>query len=376
MPEEKDEKLEYLKRGEVKTMQKDVAELREKEAKQEREKISQIKTEEEMQREKERKERAQGAAMEREMAGKEAKIKEEELKRLREEREKKAEVMEKEETKKEETRAEGFKELLKETQIKEEEERRKFLARVEAKVGSKEELPAPPPEPKRDMPKLSFKKPSFSQKLWIRIVLALLLLAILAAIATFWYWYLVVREKEAPPPVRTEEEIVPETPKIVEPSINERILEWGYDFPLIPRTIDTIIIHSVYNALGGDVHDIEMVIQEYKYYGVAAHYLITRDGIIYRLAPDEAIAYHAGASQMPDGRENVNDFSIGIEIINTKDESPTEYQYQALSQLVRYLQDKYNIVSENVLGHKDVAPNRKTDPWNFDWEKFNQLIKS
>ena len=56
MPEEKDEKLEYLKRGEVKTMQKDVAELREKEAKQEREKISQIKTEEEMQREKERKE--------------------------------------------------------------------------------------------------------------------------------------------------------------------------------------------------------------------------------------------------------------------------------------------------------------------------------
>ena len=382
---EKKEEKEFLARSEIKTMGKDVAALRETQAMQEREKIAEIKTEEEMQKEKERELRAQKAALEREMAEKEAKIKEEELKRLREEREKKAEVIEKEETKTEETRVEEFKGALKETQIKEEEERRRFLARVEAKVEGKEELPSPlppappppPPEPKRYMPKLSFKKPSFAQKLWIRIVLTLLLLAILAAIATFWYWYLVVREKEAPPPVPavTEEEIVPETPKIVEPLINERILEWGYHIPTTPRIIDTIVIHSTYNVFSEDPHDLEGIIQEYKYYGVAAHYLINRQGTIYRLAPDESVAYHAGVSQMPDGRVNVNDFSIGIELIQTKSETPAEVQYQSLTQLVKYLKQEYNILPENILGHKDVSPDRKTDPWNFDWGKFNQMIE-
>jgi len=175
---------------------------------------------------------------------------------------------------------------------------------------------------------------------------------------------------------QTEVEEPSEETKASKPLIAQRILGLGYHFPGTPRTIDTIIIHSVYNALEGNPHDVEGVIQEYTLYKVAAHYLITRDSLIYQTVPDKAVAYHAGFSEMPDGRINVNDFSIGIEVVYTKTETPTETQYQALAQLVKYLQQEYNVPLENILGHKDVAPDRKTDPWNFDWEKFNQMINN
>lgn len=78
---------------------------------------------------------------------------------------------------------------------------------------------------------------------------------------------------------------------------------------------------------------------------------------------------------MPDGRTNINDFSIGIELINTKTGSPNEIQYQSLVQLVKYLQQKYIVPLINILGHNQIAPERKTDPWNFDWQKFNEMLK-
>jgi len=186
-------------------------------------------------------------------------------------------------------------------------------------------------------------------------------------------------EEEITPPIEeipSEEEVLPGE-VIQAPSIQERILDWGYYIPTAARTIDTIIIHSAYDALGKDPYSVEGVIYEYKLYKVAAHYLIARDGSIYRLAPDEAIAYHAGVSRMPDGsRVNIiNNFSIGIELIYTKTESPNEGQYQALSQLVKYLRQQYNIPSENILGHNQIAPERKDDPWNFDWEYFKPLLE-
>jgi hypothetical protein len=104
-----------------------------------------------------------------------------------------------------------------------------------------------------------------------------------------------------------------------------KILPFGHYKPLKPRPIDTIVIHSSYNAIGKDPYSIEGIIQECKIYGVLPHYLIARDGTIYLLAPEEDIAYHAGESKMPDGRTEVNDFSIGIELIYPKNESPTKF---------------------------------------------------
>jgi hypothetical protein len=152
------------------------------------------------------------------------------------------------------------------------------------------------------------------------------------------------------------------------PKIINDLVGWGFT-KTNGRTIDTIIIHSSYNATGGDPHSVEDIINnEYKPNGVSPHYIIGRDGTIYRLVPDQDIAYHAGVSQMPDGRTNVNNFSIGIEIVETMAESPGAAQYASLNNLLGYLHAKYPI--KHILGHSDIAPGRKTDPWNFDWSKI------
>jgi hypothetical protein len=248
-------------------------------------------------------------------------------------------------------------------------------------------------------------KPS-AEKIWIRVVLSILVLALLGAVATFWYWYFVVRERsfeetspqqqqeeaasglqeseateepigeseEQPGEESPEEENQPQEEEN-NPEINQMILDFGYSIPDAPRTIDTIIVHSIYNALGGDIYSLNGVLEEYEMYQVAAHYLIDRDGTIYQTAPNEAVAYHAGQSQMPDGRTGVNDFSIGIEIINSEEDNPTEFQYQSLASLANYLKRSYLVPNENILGHNDIAPERKTDPWNFDWQYFNLMLK-
>lgn len=136
------------------------------------------------------------------------------------------------------------------------------------------------------------------------------------------------------------------------------------------RKIDTIIIHTSYNAIGSDPYDIGDIIKQYQQYEVSAHYLIGRDGTIYRLVEDKNIAWHAGVSKMPDGRTNVNDFSLGIEVVNTKEGKFSDAQYDSLNKLIKSLKDKYPI--ENILGHKDIAPGRKTDPWGIEWGKVKK----
>lgn len=151
--------------------------------------------------------------------------------------------------------------------------------------------------------------------------------------------------------------------------IVDKLVSWGFA-KSSGRKIDTIIVHSSYNSLGGDVFDPDKIIDIYKQYEVSAHYLIGRDGTAYRLVEDKNIAWHAGVSKVPDGRTNVNDFSIGIEMINTMDGKYTEAQYDALNQLIKNLKSKYEI--KYILGHNEIAPGRKTDPWGIDWKKVNR----
>src|SRR3989339_1870866 len=93
---------------------------------------------------------------------------------------------------------------------------------------------------------------------------------------------------------------------IDEPKIINKLADWGFS-KSDNRKIDTIIIHSSYNAVGSDVHDLDDIIyKEYKPYGVSPHYIISREGKIYRLVEDKNIAYHAGESKVPDGRTGVN----------------------------------------------------------------------
>lgn len=151
-------------------------------------------------------------------------------------------------------------------------------------------------------------------------------------------------------------------------NIENRLISTGFSIPQKMRTIDTIVLHSSYDLLGSDPYSVSGIIKEYTDYGVSAHYLIDRKGKIYRLVEDKNIAYHAGASQMPDNRKNVNDFSIGIEMMNKKETEFTGAQYKAVNSLIALLKKKYPIKS--IVGHSDIAPDRKTDPWNFNWKKL------
>jgi hypothetical protein len=170
----------------------------------------------------------------------------------------------------------------------------------------------------------------------------------------------VVTEK---PVVASEEDV----PRVTKLSITNRLVTWGFQ-KVADRKIDTIIIHSSYDAIGDDPYSVSGVIAEYKEYEVAPHYLIDRQGKVYRLVEDKNIAYHAGESKMPDGRTGVNAFSIGVEMLTTKKEKLTDAQYSALKLLIADLKGKYKI--GDVLGHNQIAPGRKDDPWNFEWSKL------
>ncbi len=149
-------------------------------------------------------------------------------------------------------------------------------------------------------------------------------------------------------------------------TIKSALVSFGHE-SASNRKIDTVVLHSSYSP-SGDPYSVSAVRSIWASYGVSPHYMIARDGTVYQLVADKDIAYHAGESTMKDGRKNVNDFSIGVEILNTKDDEYTKAQYQAVKDLIAYLKGKYSI--KYVVGHDDIAPGRKTDPWNFDWNKI------
>ncbi len=151
------------------------------------------------------------------------------------------------------------------------------------------------------------------------------------------------------------------------PDITDRFMTSGFSVPNKARTIDTLVLHSSYNP-NGEAYSVSALVKIYESYGVSAHYLIDRAGKIYRLVEDNNVAYHAGVSKMPDGRQDVNDFSIGIEIMNKEDTKFTEAQYEAVNVLVASLKQKHGI--KYIVGHNNIAPERKTDPWNFDWKQL------
>ncbi len=134
------------------------------------------------------------------------------------------------------------------------------------------------------------------------------------------------------------------------------------------RKIEAIIVHSVFNNSGGDFYDVDLILKQFSHYRVSAHYVIGRDGTIYQLVKERDIAYHAGKSRLPDGRKGVNSRSIGIELITAFTEAPTNEQIQALAALTNNIKSRYSI--KFVLRHSDIAPGRKTDPWNMNWDDF------
>lgn len=103
---------------------------------------------------------------------------------------------------------------------------------------------------------------------------------------------------------------------------------------------------------------------------VSAHWLIYEDGRAKALVPEDRRAWHAGAGSWQ-GRDDVNSRSIGIEIANPGDRPFPMPQMDAVAGLLRDIMDRWRIGPEGVIGHSDMAPDRKIDPGpRFDWHRL------
>lgn len=102
---------------------------------------------------------------------------------------------------------------------------------------------------------------------------------------------------------------------------------------------------------------------------VSAHFLVRRDGSLRQYVPCDRRAWHAGLSAWR-GRENCNDFSIGIELEGTDTVPFASAQYDGLVSLIHALRRRYPGIDEDaIVGHEHIAPGRKTDPGPaFDWD--------
>ena len=126
------------------------------------------------------------------------------------------------------------------------------------------------------------------------------------------------------------------------------------------------------NCLDWEAHPYYSEIRGLK---VSAHLLIRRDGERVQFVNFDERAWHAGQSCF-EGRENCNDFSIGIELEGTDDCPYTARQYDALVATTIALLAAYPGISlGRIAGHSDIAPGRKSDPGpHFDWNGFRRQL--
>jgi N-acetyl-anhydromuramoyl-L-alanine amidase len=126
------------------------------------------------------------------------------------------------------------------------------------------------------------------------------------------------------------------------------------------------------NCLDCDQHPFY---EEIRGVEVSAHLLIRRDGELVQFVSFDDRAWHAGQSSYQ-GRENCNDFSIGIELEGTDEDPYTHQQYLALAGVTAALLAYYQSMNaRRIAGHSDIAPGRKTDPGvSFSWNEFRSAL--
>ncbi len=151
------------------------------------------------------------------------------------------------------------------------------------------------------------------------------------------------------------------------------------------RKINFLVLHHI------EANSIEHAIEQFFEHKVSSHFVIDEKGKIFELVSENDVAYHAGHSFWQ-GVDGLNQSSIGIEFINKNAFSKKfkKAQMRAGADLCAYLIKKYNIKSENIVGHSDIAYyptqsfdahgirldgflDRKQDPSQFfDWRFLSQ----
>ncbi len=133
------------------------------------------------------------------------------------------------------------------------------------------------------------------------------------------------------------------------------------------KAVIVVLHYTVEDTLEGSR---KILSDDTRKHPVSSHYLIDRDGRILQLVPDHLRAWHAG-----DGRwgtiPDLNDASIGIEIVNTGSEPFPDAQVAAVIGLLDDICKRHGIPKSQVIGHGDLAPGRKIDPGvQFPWKRL------
>lgn len=138
------------------------------------------------------------------------------------------------------------------------------------------------------------------------------------------------------------------------------------------RPVTAIVIHDTasFNADGS----LMWFHQSKGDQAVSCHVLIDRTGRIWRVVPDDRVAWHAGRSTLH-GVEHVNRFSLGVELVDADDyNDPKPYTAEQLDACARWCAAKcreFAIPLNRIVGHDMIAPGRKVDPGkDFPWSQF------
>lgn len=164
----------------------------------------------------------------------------------------------------------------------------------------------------------------------------------------------------------------------------------NYSARPMPEDVSLLVVHNIslppnefgggfiedffQNRLDGRAHPYFASIEQLQ---VSAHCLIDRAGALTQFVNLQERAWHAGVSSF-EGRENCNDYSIGIELEGADHIAYSPMQYHTLIHLTLALMRAYPlIVPSRILGHNQIAPGRKTDPGPaFDWAYFHQTLSA
>jgi AmpD protein len=150
-------------------------------------------------------------------------------------------------------------------------------------------------------------------------------------------------------------------------------------------SIDLLVVHAISlppgqyggpeiealftNTLDWDAHP---YFQQIRGAEVSAHFVIRRDGALIQFVSCDDRAWHAGRSSFQ-GRDNCNDFSIGIELEGLEGHSFEAPQYETLSSVCAAIAQHYKL--HHIAGHEHVAPDRKQDPGSgFDWPLLQKSL--
>ena len=149
----------------------------------------------------------------------------------------------------------------------------------------------------------------------------------------------------------------------------------NYDLRPEGSQINCVVLHA------STQYTLDATIRVFQYPSslVSAHFIVGKEGRVVQAVPLERRAWHAGTSQL-DEETDVNNFSVGIEMVNLNDgiDPYPDLQYEAVARLIFQLRQLYQIPDERIVSHAQIALplGRKNDPIGFDFERVRKLLRS